>query len=166
MWYAAQVRSNTEGRVSTWFSERYLQNFWPHTTRLDSRDRTIRRPYFPGYVFVACPELTNEARRQVIEVPNVVRLVGRGTDPEPIPENQIHSVRRVAELEAKLHLRLEFAPAEKFDEGQHVIIRRGPLQGIEGYVAFRKNKLRLVVQVGMLGQATCVEVDACWLEGT
>lgn len=163
MWYAAQVCSNSEGRVSDVLTERHLQNFWPHSQRQDRWKRIFRKAYFPGYVFFEA-ELTREAHQQVISVPKVVRIVGHGSDPEPIPDGQIRSVRTVAELEAKLKLAVEYCPARAFSGGQKIIVACGPLKGVEGYVTYVKNKMRLVIQVEMLGQAVSVELDATWLK--
>ena len=162
-WYAAQVRSNFEGMVSQALTERRLDAFYPYIERKDARKRIFRRPYFPGYVFVSADLTTNVERRRIIDVPQVVRIVGTGTEPEAIPECQIFSVRQVAAIASERARVVEVIPTAAYKEGELIEIEAGPLAGVRGYVAFIKNKIRLVVQVGMLGQGISAEVDAEWV---
>jgi transcription antitermination factor NusG len=163
MWYAAQVHSNAEARVSQYLGDRRIQNFWPHTTRVDERKREFHRPFFPGYVFVSSDLTSNQCRRDVLTVPHVVRIIGVGTEPEPIPDIQVESVRRVAEYVAERARQVAIIPTAGFHSGDKIRIHKGPLAGVQGYVTWIRDELRLVVQVDMLGQAVSAEVDAEWL---
>ena len=48
--------------------------------------------------------------------------------------------------------------------GIRVVVRSGPLQGMEGIIESRAKQDRLVLQIDMLGQATSLEIDAALLD--
>jgi transcription antitermination factor NusG len=160
-WYAVQVRSNFERVVSQTLTERRIENFYPFSERTDARKRVFRHPYFPGYVFFCSSLGSNAERHEIVSVPQVVRIVGFGpAEPEPIPDMQIAAVRLVARVAAELALRLTTIPAAAFIPGDKVRVLHGPLRGVEGYVSYAKNAVRLVILVDALGQAVSTEVDA------
>ena len=49
-------------------------------------------------------------------------------------------------------------------DGDRVRIKAGPLTGLEGIVSRKKDALRLVLSVQMLGRSAAVEIDACMIE--
>lgn len=160
-WYALQVRSCCESVVESALLTSGIEGFFPFEEVKRTRGEISRRPFFPGYVFTHL-DIDNQ-RRPVIAIPKVVRFVSSGLDPLVIPEEQITSVRRVAELAEELKV-APVLPSEKFTDGQRVLVKSGPLRGISGYVAYHKSGTRLVVAVQMLNQAVSAEVDATWLE--
>lgn len=163
MWFAAQVHSNFEGFVTQALSERSRDAFYPFSERKDLRGRVFRKPYFPGYVFFDSDLATNRERHEIITVPKVVRIVGSGLDPEPIPEDQVFAVRRVADYAAQLSKQVEIAPTADFAIGEPITVTRGSLAGVRGQVVYLKNRTMLMVQVDMLGRSCSVELDAGWI---
>jgi len=161
-WYALQTRSCCEQRVAGSFTA--LEAFYPYSESLGYRGAVVRRPYFPGYVFCRADVGDLAQRHSLIASPWVTRLVGHGTDPEPIPESQIHSVQMVAAWASELARKVEVIPTAAFKPGELILINHGPLRGVQGYAVCAKDKLRLIVQIQMLGQAVSAEVDATWLQ--
>lgn len=162
-WYAVQVQSNFEAIVESQLLAKGTESFYPSYERKRirafgrERNEIVRRPYFPGYVF---SRFAVGEHRPVIEVPQIVRIVGLPNQPMPIPDSEIDSVRKVAEV---AHL-LSTGPCEYFSEGQEVIVRQGPLAGLRGRVCYLKNSTRIVISVEMLRQSVSAEVDAAWLD--
>lgn len=163
MWYAAQVHSNFEGFVTQALSERKLDAFYPFSERTDQRKRVFRRPFFPGYVFFESELDTNQERHEIITVPKVVRIVGSGGNPEPIPADQVFAVRKVADYAAQLSKQVEIAPTAAYEVGEPITVTRGSLAGVRGQVVYLKNRTMLMVQVDMLGRSCSVELDAGWI---
>ncbi|MEX2386973.1 MAG: hypothetical protein WD534_03765, partial [Phycisphaeraceae bacterium] len=59
------------------------------------------------------------------------------------------------------------APVEPFPylkKGVRAEVRAGPMRGLQGVIADRTRRDRLVLQVDMLGQAVSVEVDGSLLD--
>jgi transcription antitermination factor NusG len=55
-------------------------------------------------------------------------------------------------------------PYHYLEVGVKVRVRSGPLMGLEGVVESKTKRDRLVLQVGVLGQATSLEIDSAILE--
>jgi transcription antitermination factor NusG len=161
-WYALQTRSCCEAIVSDTFQSQ--ESFYPFSQHTGYRGRIVRRPYFPGYVFCHADLDNLDARHSFIASPWVMGIVGCGAEPEAIPDMQILSVRRVAQLAVELAQKMEVIPSAAFSPSDRIVIQHGPLRGVEGYVVCAKDKLRLVVQVEMFNQAVSMDVDATWLK--
>lgn len=169
-WYALQVRSNCEALVEEALQFHRLEAYYPSREvvspfgkiRRRSADgkqeqRLARRPFFPGYVFTRL-DWEHPTFRPVVEIPQVVRVLGIHQQPIIIPDQEIESLRRLAT--SPIHA--EVCPY--LGAGDRVLVRKGPLQGVEGYVAYVKNQTRVVVSVNLLRQSACAEVEREWLE--
>ena len=77
-WYAAYTSANHEKKAATELERRGVESFLPVYTsvrRWSDRQKEVKLPLFPGYVFVHLP-LRDKLR--VLQVPGVARLVGFG----------------------------------------------------------------------------------------
>jgi len=155
-WYAVYTRSRFEKKMLTELTDRSVEVFLPMReilSRWKDRKKRIWIPLFPGYIFVNQID-TPENRYRVLNVPGAVRFVGHEGRPEPIPEDQILSVRRF--LEASISI----DPYPYLRVGRRVEIIAGPLKGIVGILVYKKGRFRFVLQVDLIRQAVSVEIDA------
>lgn len=147
-----------------------IEAFFPHEKLLRSRAQRkppanrkpsdwYSKPYFSGYVFADAD--LSQHQHALITIPQVLRIVGVGDEPVPIPAAEIEAVRRVSECKAEV---VRVAPARAYSEGEEVLVKCGVFRGCTGRVCYLKNKQRLVVfMVGILGQGVATEIDASWL---
>ncbi len=157
-WYALYTRHQHEKAVAQILSNKGFEIFLPLYTvahRWQDRTKQLLLPLFPCYVFLR-GEL--DRRLQILTTPGVHTIVGWAGRPAVIPEVEIDAVRRMVESS----LRVEPHPFLKC--GDWVRVRSGPLQGLEGILVRKKNLLRLVLSVEVLGRSAAVEVDVCMVE--
>lgn len=134
-----------------------METYVPTCPAWDRRGRVGRleeAPVFPGYVFIHSP-LTKEVWLTVKKTTGVVRIVGYGEGPTPIPDHEIESLRTVLEVQPVVvgHPRLR--------AGHRVRVVRGPLAGVYGtLVSIARNRHRLVISVDMLNRAVSTTIDA------
>jgi len=151
-WYAVYTKAHHEKRVEQQMRQRGIDCFLPvykAVRRWKDRRKILELPLFPGYVFVHLPW---RARLQVLQLPGVVEFVSCGGHPVPLADSEIDSLRNG----------LHFAcakPNPYLRVGRHVRIRSGPLTGIEGILARRKDKLRVVLSIHLIQRSIAVEVD-------
>lgn len=148
------MASNHERLVSDRLADAGIECYYPYVT-VRSRDgrRDVEKKFFPGYVFGRL----NLAERSPIFIPQVVRILGFGNEPTPIPEPEIEACRTM----------ITAAPASTVVEpcpylatGERVRIISGPLRGLVGFVVFAKpGTARVVVSVTMLQRSISAEVD-------
>jgi len=151
-WYAVYTKAHHEKRVEQQMRQRGIDCFLPvykAVRRWKDRRKILELPLFPGYVFVHLPW---RARLQVLQLLGVVEFVSCGGRPVPLADAEIDSLRNG----------LHFAcakPNPYLRVGRHVRIRSGPLTGIEGILARRKDKLRVVLSIHLIQRSIAVEVD-------
>jgi transcription termination/antitermination protein NusG len=157
-WYAVQTCANHEKRVLHQLGQRSVESYLPlyaSVRRWKDRRICLELPLFPGYVFV---RLALSDRMRVLRTPSVVRLVSFGGHPAPLPEQEIETLRQglTRELRAEPHAYLK--------AGQRVRIRSGPLRGLEGFLARKRNGTRFVISFELIMSSVAVEIDVAELE--
>lgn len=156
-WFAVRVRSNREPSVSLHLRERGFEQFSPSyhvESQWTDRKKLTEKFLFPGYVFC---RLNPHDRLPVLIVPGVVGLVGFGQIPAPIPDIEMERVRLM------VRSGLPVAPWPYLQQGDRVLIERGPLAGLEGLLLRTKGKYRLVVSLNLLQRSVSAEVERGWI---
>lgn len=152
-WYAVYTCAKHEKRVADQFVIRSLEHFLPQYESVRQwKDRKVRLhlPLFPGYLFV---HLALQERLRVLQVPGVVRLVGFTGSPTPMPEEDMNRIR------VFLGQGWRAEPHPYLQVGRRARVVRGPLAGLEGIVARRKNRSRLVLSFDLIQRSMAVEMD-------
>ena len=155
-WYALYTRSRFEKKMLGELTDRRIEVFLPMRevlSRWKDRKKRIWVPLFPGYIFVNQVD-TPENRYRILNIPGAVRFVGFEGHANPVPEEQIVSVRRF--LEASIAI----DPYPYVQVGSRVEVIAGPLKGIRGLLVEKRGKFRFVIQVDLIRQSASVEIDA------
>jgi transcription antitermination factor NusG len=152
-WYALRTRSRHEKLVRDQLEKQGIEPLLPTVKRLSQwkdRKKEIEVPLFSGYCFV---RFSLQDRLPVQKVSGVVEVVGSGSHPEPIPEEEIEALKTLMNsvLPYDLHPYLH--------EGMMVEVVRGPLQGVQGILLRKEKRHRLVIGVRLIQQAAAVEID-------
>lgn len=157
-WYAAYTCAHHEKKAAAEILRRGVEAFLPlyrTARRWSDRRVELELPLFQGYVFV---HLRLLERLKVLQVPGVVRLVGFGGLPTPLPDEQLDCLR------AGLDGCSRVEPHPFLTIGRRVRIKRGPLAGMGGILLRRKGKLRLVVCISLIQRAVSVDADEADVE--
>ena len=151
-WYALQVRPNTERTTSTLLSQKGFPVMLPlyyYRSRWSDRMKKMTAPLFPGYSFCQFPV---DLRMPVLTTPNVLRVVGFGHEPAPIPEHEVAWIRTIANSGVPSY------PWEYLCAGCKVRVVSGPLEGVEGSLLRCEKHDRLIVSIEMLQRSVAVEL--------
>lgn len=157
-WYALRTRHQHEKVAAASLSNKRFEIFVPlyeSQRKWKGRKKLLSLPLFPCYIFIRGGV---RRRRDVVTTPGVqgfVEIAGRAA---VIPDPEIDAVRRVVSGS----FQAESCPF--LECGERVRVNSGPLMGIEGILVRKKNHLRLVLSVGMLGKAVSIEVDSSVVE--
>ena len=160
-WHAVHVRSRHEFQVFERLTKKGIEAFLPRVERLrkwKDRKKLIAFPLFPGYLFVHITKRAEE-KLSVLKISGVVRLLcSVPGEPDPIPDEQIISLKTLVENKEELD------PYPYLDEGERVRIKRGPLTGVEGIFVEKLDKHILVLSVDVLRQGGALTIDASDVE--
>lgn len=152
-WYALRTKSRHEKVVRDQLDKQGIEPLLPTVKRLSQwkdRKKEVEVPLFSGYCFV---RFAQHDRLPVQKVTGVVEIVGSGSRPEPIPEEEIDALRRL------MTSVLPYDPHPYLHEGMRVEVVRGPLQGVHGILLRKDKRHRLVIGVHLIQQAAAVEID-------
>ena len=153
-WFAIQTLSRHEKVVRSQLEMRTIETFLPTTRRLSQwtdRKKEIEVPLFAGYCFARF-SLAN--RLPVFQSQGVVRVIGSGGQPEPIPDEEIESLRKLISSPSN------YVCCPYLSEGMLVEVVRGPLQGVKGRLVREAKPCRLVLSISLIQRAVTIEIDA------
>jgi len=153
-WYALRTRSRHEKQVRDWLAKQEIERLLPSLVRISQwkdRKKAIEVPLFPGYCFA---QFRWQKRLAVLKIPGVVQIVGGGSSPEPVPDEEIEALKKlmISTLSYDAHPYLR--------EGMAVEVIRGPLEGVRGILLRKEKRYRLVIAVHLIKQAAAVAIDA------
>ena len=157
-WYALWTHSHCEQLVRGQLDAKKFEVFLPMigvwSWRAGVKHR-IRRPLFPGYLFVR-DALTGPRYVELLKARGLVGVLG-GQDggPREIPEREIDAIRALVASD------LPASPYPYLQNGQRVRISDGPLAGVEGILVERRaGKGLLILSVHLFRRSVAVEVDS------
>jgi len=156
-WLALWTHSHAEQLVYDQLIAKGFHAFLPMIpvwSRRGGVQHLIRKPMFPGYLFV-CHALDKTSYIEILKTNGLARILGERWDrPAIVADAEIGAVRQV------LDAGIPILPHPFLREGHRVRITRGPLSGIEGILLHDKiHKGLLVVSVELLQRSVAVEVD-------
>jgi len=160
-WLALWTHSHSEQLVHDQLSAKQFNAFLPLIpvwSRRGGVRHLIRKPIFPGYLFVR-RSLDKASYIEILKTNGLARILGERWDrPAIVPDAEIDAIRQVldAGLPVLAHSYLR--------EGHRVRITHGPLAGVEGILVHNNlQKGLLVVSVELLQRSVAVEVDCTFV---
>ncbi len=153
-WYALHVKANFEKVAATILEGKNLEVYLPtyrRPRRWSDRIKEIECPLFPGYVF--CRFDVN-SRLPILTTSGVLSIVGNGKVPSAIAEEEISAIQTVTRSG------LSAMPWPFLRVGQRVVVRRGPLAGMDGILLSLPNRYRIVISISLLQRSIATEIDA------
>ena len=152
-WYAVQTRPRHEKRVAEELRARMIEEFLPlHKTRNRWKNGVladVELPLFPCYLFVRVPLCE---RVRLLQLPGVVGFAVNSTHPTALAHTDIEALRTLSVICGAV-------PHPFLKIGDHVRIVGGPLAGMEGILARRKQELRVVLSLDFILRSVAVEVS-------
>jgi len=157
-WYAVYTYPQHEKGCVKQLMQRGLEVFLPTYAEervWKNRQRArLELPLFPSYVFV---QMGATERSKVLGAPAVLRILGNGQGPQPIPDGVVDLLRSEP-FRGRLQRESEIVV------GQRVRIRSGALQGVEGVLVRKKNSLWFVLAIELINQRATMEVKSTDIE--
>lgn len=157
-WYVLHTVANHEKRVAQHMQRLGIEHFLPlyrSVRRWSDRKKELQLPLFAGYLFV---HTTLGERLRILQAPGVVQLVSFQGKPAAVAETEIEFLR------GTLREGVCVEPYPYLKVGRRVRVHSGPLAGIEGFLAGRKGRLRVVLSLDLIQRSMAAEVGADEIE--
>jgi len=155
-WYVAHTRPRCEKKLAEYCQRESLQVTLPcYNSAHKYRGKTVvfRKPLFPGYVFLRILKNQRNLVLQSDYVANLLEVVD-----QQLFEQQLEDILLALETEVEIRL------APSIGKGTKVLIKQGPLRGVEGWVEDRYGMNTVLLRLDFIGQAAAVKIDATDLE--
>lgn len=156
VWHVLHVKSRQEKVLGEEADRLGITNYVPLTQRVTyhgGRKSTSTIPLLPGYVFLFG---TREQAFQIDRLGRVVKVI-------PVID-QTKLERELDSIRLALSNGAELLPHPMIRAGLHVAVRSGPFEGVEGVCESNRQHNRLILKVGILGQAVSMEIDGDLLD--
>ena len=150
-WFVLHSRPRCEKKASQSCLDLEVTHFFPlheRSHRRGNRSYSFDVPLFPGYLFACCDK---EQRLAVLRTGYLVRTI------EVIDQERLLTELQNVYLACSGGADLILYPQLK--RGRQVRVLRGPLTGVYGRISKRKEAMRLVLNVTILGTAVATEMD-------
>jgi transcription elongation factor/antiterminator RfaH len=141
-WYVLYTRSRHEKLVETNLIEKGIEAFTPKVTiksRWSDRVKLIEEPVFKSYCFARFSPGNARSKKNVLSQKGVVSIVQFNGQSVPVDDSVIHSLKILVNNNLKLD------PCPYYKKGDRVIIKRGRLKGVEGYITEKRDKNTMLV---------------------
>lgn len=151
-WAVIHTRPRCEKKIEEYCASKRIYNYLPKLRkkhRYGARLRTTEIPLFAGYLFVLASVAEKAVLRQNNRVANVLEVVDQA-----ILLNQLINIKRALDS----HETVELFP--HLAAGMKVMVRSGPLKGVEGFIHKLKTKTRIVLHIDFIQKAVSIEIDA------
>lgn len=154
MWYAIQVMTGNEHQTATMCRQLINDSvlcdiFYPETEVMKRYHGTWhkeKRPMFPGYLF-AITSQPEKLYMEFMRVPKLTKLLGTDRVPVELSQEEMSFLQHILNPEHVAEISVGIL------EGDKLIVRSGPLKGMEGMVKkINRHKRNAVMIVEMLGR--------------
>ena len=155
-WYLAQMKPNSHVIANRNLTQQGFETFLPlqeETKRVRDRFVTRRKPFFPGYIFVAL-DVKQGSWRAVNSTIGVTRLVSLGGTPTPLPDALVSELMARCDADGKL------LPPRQLQPGDEVTLTKGPFADFVATVERITPDRRVWVLMEMMGAHTRLAIDA------
>lgn len=155
-WYAMHTKPRQEKSLARDLRAAEVPFYVPLATRrFRLRGRLVQSyvPVFPGYAFVLA---TAEERLRTLATRRVVRSLD-----VPDQAQLWHDLRQIERLLAS---GAPIMPEDKLKPGCRVLIKSGPLQGLQGTIIRTETGRRFTIQVNFIQRGASVMLDDYVLE--
>ncbi len=159
-WYVLHTKSRFESVVNDGLLKKSLPVFLPKIlikSKRRDREKMIRVPLFPGYLFVKT-DLNPAEHIEIVKTIGAVRLIGNRDRPVPVTDETIDSLKIMISTD------LPISTGSRLKKGDVVIVTHGPFAGVTGTFIRYRGRDRVIVHVQALGQFAAVEVDEADIE--
>lgn len=151
-WYAVHCQPHREHAAAVHLGNQQIEVFFPRreiTRRHARKIEKVRRPFFPGYLFIQL-DITREPWRCVNSTFGVVRIVMQNEQPVPVPRGVVEALMDACDEKGNLSWKMELRL------GQKVRVIDGPLIELVGHLDQLTDSDRVRVLLDIMGGVTRV----------
>ena len=158
-WYVLYTKPRHEKFVESEFLKKGIEAYTPKIIlrrKWSDRIKEVQEPLFKSYCFARFP--LNQ-KSWIVSQQGVVDVVHFNCQYIPVPESVVNSLKTLTSNQIKID------PYPYLRIGDKVVVKKGPLKGVEGFIIEKRNKnTTLVVSVDAIASSVQCLVDIDFVE--
>lgn len=159
-WYVMQVLTGMEENICVQcrkdieksILEKCFLPFYEEKRKIQGEWKTLKKLLFPGYVFVISGD-KDCLYQKLKKVIGMTKLIGTGKEIIPLTKEEVSFLLKFGGEEQIVSM------SEGIIEGNKLLIRSGPLQGMEGYIRkIDRHKRKAHLEIPFFGRVQNVQM--------
>ncbi len=160
-WNVIYTYPNSEKKIHSELIRLNIEAYLPTqkvVRQWHDRKKKIEVPLFPNYLFI---KTQRESMWRVMSVNGVVRFLIQDGQPAFVSENEIGLIKKLVD---KYGDYIEVSTDLHIAAGEKVIIKHGPLAGIEGTLSSQRGSKVFIIELTAINKKIIVNVPAHSIE--
>ena len=158
-WYPVYTHARAEKKAYQALVSKGIEAYLPLHRQLkqwSDRKKWIEEPFIKSYLFV---RITEQNQREVLMTKGIARFIYFSNKITSMPDRQIEQLKLLMASPYELEV-----TEENLQPGEKILIKAGPLKGIEGEIIAYRSQKQLLLRLEKLGCSIIVNVAAALIE--
>lgn len=158
-WYPVYTNPRAEKKAHHLLLQKGIESYLPLTKTLkqwSDRKKWVEEPLISSYLFV---RISRREHEQVLMTNGICRFIYFSGKIASMPDSQIESLKLLMATDSELEV-----TSRNFQKGEQVLIKAGPLQGLQGELVEFQSSKRLLIRIDHIGQSVLIQVSKTFIE--
>jgi len=160
LWLPVYTKPRCEKVLAEYCQRHDIPCYLPLMKRAQRYQRRTVKTYLPMFRSYLFAQLHHDTQSVLMESHKALHVV----TVRPEQELQLIGELRDIQMMEAVQEEADLIVLPDLVVGTRVLVKEGPLRGMTGIVEKRRNKTRVIVNVDLLGQAVCAEMDVGEIE--
>ena len=152
-WYPVYTHARAEKKAHETLVKKGIETYLPLNRKLkqwSDRKKWVEEPLIKSYLFV---NISDQEQMDVLMTKGVARFIYFSGKITPMPASQINDLKLLLASSYDLEV-----TEENLQPGEKIIIKAGPLKGMQGEIVSHRSQKQLLLRLDNMGVSILVQV--------
>ena len=152
-WYPVYTHARAEKKAYEALLKKGIETYLPLNRQLkqwSDRKKWVEEPFIKSYLFV---NISDQEQMEVLMTKGVARFIYFSGKITPMPTTQIEDLKLLMASPYDLEV-----TEENLQPGEKIIIKAGPLKGLQGEIVSYRSQKQLLLRLDNMGLSILVQV--------
>ena len=152
-WYPVYTHARAEKTAHEALLKKGIETYLPLNRQLkqwSDRKKWVEEPFIKSYLFV---NISDQEQMEVLMTKGIARFIYFSGKITPMPDSQIDNLKLLMASPYNLEV-----TEENLQPGEKIIIKAGPLKGLQGEIISHRSQNQLLLRLDNLGLSILVQV--------
>lgn len=152
-WYPVYTHARAEKKAYDALLKKGIETYLPLNRQLkqwSDRKKWVEEPFIKSYLFV---NISDQEQMEVLMTKGIARFIYFSGKITPMPTSQIDNLKLLMASPYDLEV-----TEENLQPGEKIIIKAGPLKGLQGEIISHRSQKQLLLRLDNMGLSILVQV--------